>query len=618
MRRPQIVSGQCGEANDRSDHRSAGPGRRRPGRVPTPRVVGSVTSLLLVVATGVLFSTVASRPASAAWPEFGRAISDAPNDQQDARAASDGAGGAIVVWVDAGSGAVDLFAHHVLASGELDPAWPVSGRALLTDPAALPGPTQAFPVIVSDGAGGAIVAWQDGRSIATGVDVFAQHVLASGVLDSRWPANGAPLCTASGRQDDLAMVSDGAGGAIVTWMDARSGETGADIFAQHVLASGVADPNWKTDGTAVCTAPGRQVFPELDTDGSGGAIVTWSDPRDSATGFDIYAQHVPSTGEVDLAWPENGRALCTATGGQLLSTIVSDGAHGAIVAWTDERNLTPHIFAHHVLASGTVDRAFPVNGLAVAIAPNEQQRPILVSDDAGGAIVAWEDQRSGIHNMFAQHVLVSGAVDDRWPANGIALSTRSREQRAAVIVQDGAGGAIVTWEDGVVDIFAQHVLASGVLDPAFPPDGQPVIALPSVESNPSMVAAGPGGAIVTWTDSRSGSKDIYALQLATLVTTGVGDLEPREVSFAAPSPNPARDPIALRFRLPRDADVRLRIYDVAGREVRRLASGAQPAGEHTIRWDLRDEGGRAVGAGLYWARLDVGGQVLSRKLVALR
>ena len=42
-----------------------------------------------------------------------------------------------------------------------------------------------------------------------------------------------------------------------------------------------------------------------------------------------------------------------------------------------------------------------------------------------------------------------------------------REQNGAVIVPDGAGGAIVTWQDGATDIFAQHVLASGVLDPAF-------------------------------------------------------------------------------------------------------------------------------------------------------
>ena len=57
----------------------------------------------------------------------------------------------------------------------------------------------------------------------------------------------------------------------------------------------------------------------------GGAIITWFDPRDSATGFDIFAQHVPSTGEVDLAWPADGLALCTAPGGQFRPRIAGDG-----------------------------------------------------------------------------------------------------------------------------------------------------------------------------------------------------------------------------------------------------------------------------------------------------
>jgi hypothetical protein len=591
-----------------------------PRKETVMRNLGSINALLVIIAA--LSLTIDPRPAMAAWPAFGRAISAAPGSQDDAMAATDGAAGAIVTWVDAASGVVDLFAQHVLASGELDPAWPSGGRALLTDPSTLPGPSgsQVFPVIVSDGAGGAIVAWQDGRSLA-GTDVFAQHVLANGQIDGRWPANGTALCTFTGNQTSLAIASDGAGGALVTWMDGRSPATGIDIFAQHVLVSGEVDPDWKTDGAAVCTAPGRQARPQIDADGAGGAIVTWEDPRSSVTSFDIYAQHMLSSGLADLAWPTDGQALCTAPGGQLLPTIVSDGAHGAIVSWTDNRDPTPHIFAHHILASGALDRAWPVNGLVLVTAPIEQQLSILVSDGAGGAIVSWQDQRSGVHNMYAQHVRVTGVVDAGWPINGIALSSRPTEQNGAVIVPDGAGGAVVTWQDGGTDIFAQHVLASGVLDPAFPTAGQPVIALPSVENKPSMVAAGGGsGAIITWTDFRSGSSDIDALQLLTVVATaGVDDPGPsREVLLAAPRPNPARGSLALRFTLPRTTRVDLAIYDLAGRQVRQLVSEAQAAGDHSIGWDLRDDAGRAVGAGLFFARLDAEGRVLTQKVATLR
>src|SRR5262249_32681542 len=78
-------------------------------------------------------------------------------------------GGAIVVWQDLRDSKVQIFAGHVLVTGELDPRWPVGGRALLTDPAALANATggQGAPALVPDGQGGAIGAWLDKRALLT-------------------------------------------------------------------------------------------------------------------------------------------------------------------------------------------------------------------------------------------------------------------------------------------------------------------------------------------------------------------------------------------------------------------------------------------------------------------
>jgi hypothetical protein len=64
--------------------------------------------------------------------------------------------------------------------------------------------------------------------------------------------------------------------------------------------------------------------------------------------------------------------------------------------------------------------------------------------------------------------------------------------------------------------------------------------------------------------------------------------------------------------------VRLAIYDAAGRLVRELASGARDAGEYAETWDLRDAGGRAVRAGLYFARLETAGRTLVRRVAVTR
>jgi hypothetical protein len=471
---------------------------------------------LVRVVLALSVSFVASRDASAAWPEFGQAVCTEAHNQETPKITTDGAGGAIMTWQDFRSPIVNIFAQHVFATGDLDAAWPVNGRALLTDPLALTNASegQASPAIVADGAGGAIVAWEDGRSSVTQTDLFAQHVLPSGAVDGGWPANGAALAVLAGIQDRPAIVSDGAGGAIVTWTDTRPGATEIDVYAQHLLAAGRVDARWPVNGVAVSTAAGPQAFPAIAGDGAGGAIITWQDGRSSTTASDIYAQHVMSTGVVDPAWPANGRALSLAAGDQLNPTIVSDGLHGALVTWYDIRDGVHHIFAQRVLGSGAIAPGWPLDGRAVCTAAVEQINPVITSDGASGAIISWLDLRNGQnHNPFAQHVLASGSVDAAWPVNGRALSLSSGEEANASIVVDGAGGAIIAWEEDDF-IFAQHVQASGLLDPAFPVNGRFVRLLLTFQRNPDLVSDGAGSAIVAWSDTASGSSsDIYAMQV---------------------------------------------------------------------------------------------------------
>ena len=74
----------------------------------------------------------------------------------------------------------------------------------------------------------------------------------------------------------------------------------------------------------------------------------------------------------------------------------------------------------------------------------------------------------------------------------------------------------------------------------------------------------------------------------------------------------------IQFRLPRASKVRLRLYDVAGREIRRLVDGLADAGVHSVVWDGRDSTGRPAGAGIYFFELRVNEQRLVRRAVLLR
>src|SRR6059036_624922 len=97
----------------------------------------------------------------------------------------------------------------------------------------------------------------------------------AGPAHAQWTADGVALCTAANDQGAPQITADGAGGAIVTWQDLRSGR--GDIYAQRVNADGV--PQWTADGVALRTAAHHQDQPQITADGAGGAIVTWHDQR---------------------------------------------------------------------------------------------------------------------------------------------------------------------------------------------------------------------------------------------------------------------------------------------------------------------------------------------------
>lgn len=99
--------------------------------------------------------------------------------------------------------------------------------------------------------------------------------------------------------------------------------------------------------------------------------------------------------------------------------------------------------------------------------------------------------------------------------------------------------------------------------------------------------------------------------------TAVGDL-PAAFALLGAVPNPFNPMTTLRFQLPTEQDARLVVYDVQGRLVRTLWDGVRPAGINEVTWDGRDQRGRAVASGTYFARLSAEGHSSVKSLVLVR
>ncbi len=377
-----------------------------------------------------------------------------------------------------------------LVSPNANAQWAINGVA----PCSKVGAQQA-PAIASDGAGGAIIAWGDASNGS--YDIYASRIAPTG--NTVWCAS---ICTAAGDQFNPRIIADGAGGAIMVWEDVRNATW--DIFAQLVDASGKTV--WTNNGVAVCTATGTQERPVITSNGAGGAIMAWEDSRGGNA--DIYAARYDYDGK--RAWTTNGVALCTAANGQLIPSIASDGAGGAIVTWMDKRIgtvFTDDVYARRVSNTGTA--LWTADGVAVSTAGNNQNSPVVISDGAGGGIIAWQDRRSSRDDIYAQRINSSGT--SQWLSNGVALCTAAFDQDAPRIVSDGSGGAVVTWSDlrnGYSDVYARRIDNTGT--PMWTADGVALCTMPEIQTVFAMTTDGSGGAIVVWEDARDPTRDIYA------------------------------------------------------------------------------------------------------------
>ncbi|MCX5752813.1 MAG: T9SS type A sorting domain-containing protein [Candidatus Krumholzibacteria bacterium] len=84
------------------------------------------------------------------------------------------------------------------------------------------------------------------------------------------------------------------------------------------------------------------------------------------------------------------------------------------------------------------------------------------------------------------------------------------------------------------------------------------------------------------------------------------------------SPNPFNPSTTISYYLPERMRVRLDVYDVSGRLVARLADEEQERGNKTVQWDGRGMHGGRVSSGVYYYRLQVGKEAISRTMVLMR
>jgi hypothetical protein len=244
------------------------------------------------------------------WEPGGRVLVSQPVGSSIPQVVADGAGGILIVWTTPNSDAGRVYVLRCDANGDPVSGWPVAGRRVSTTES---GQTNAcFATTPS----GVIIAWEDRRG--ADLDLYAQHVMLDGTIANGWQATGLAISAKTGDQSVPAAVSDGAGGAVLAWIDAGG------LFTVRITGTGAVATGWTPGGSMVAdNVLGR---PQVAADRAGGAYFTWI--RHLLD--DVRAQHLGADGAVAPGWPTEAAELGFAADVPL---IAPTGTNAAIVVW---------------------------------------------------------------------------------------------------------------------------------------------------------------------------------------------------------------------------------------------------------------------------------------------
>lgn len=225
------------------------------------------------------------------------------------------------------------------------------------------------------------------------------------------------------------------------------------------------------------------------------------------------------------AWNPNGVTIKSTSTPIPEIVAVRDLAGGAIVAWregTAGPGTTGVLRAQHVLATGAIDPAWPADGMMVCDTPVNAATFQILPDAAGGAYVAWQENR----NWRMTRITAQGVVASGW-------STRGRSLIGAYsmsFIADGEGGVFaagstlgsLSADYSVIQLL--HVRSDGTNAPGYPATGRTVVGGDPVltwDIWPSLALAPDGGVFLAWASWSQDEEAVpSAMRLVRLTSAG--------------------------------------------------------------------------------------------------
>jgi hypothetical protein len=238
----------------------------------------------------------------------------------------------------------------------------------------------------------------------------------------------------------LELTHDAAGNVFILWVQ--------DIFWGIQKLGPDGQQQWGTDGVIPFAEMSGVLCESLVSDGAGGMIVLCATrPKTADTSAEgetaLIAQHFDAQGE--LLWPDGGLRLGTLAEAADASTLVTDGAGGAVAAW---QSATGGIAAQRVSGEGQL----LWESSEVEVFSERRPFSLAAGSEPGEALLVWTEPERRKNNvtiirLCAQKLDPDGSLV--WDDTGVVFTTlESASTSLPLILPNGEGGAWITWAAG--------------------------------------------------------------------------------------------------------------------------------------------------------------------------
>lgn len=260
----------------------------------------------------------------------------------------------------------------------------------------------------------------------------------------------------------------------------------------------------------------------------------------------------------------------------------------------------------------------------LVFSPALASQPSLTSTYTGRLHLTWRDNRDGNNEIYYKEYRPGLG----WDPVDVRLTINTATQSDPYVDADPSNNVYLVWTDqrnGSLnpDIFYQE-RTGGVWRGEVPLVYAATDSSNSIQQFPGITHDAGGSLYVAWTDQRLPStppaknKDVYYKYGTGFVTGVETSVAPSLTRLLRNYPNPFNPATKIVFRLDRDSEATLRIFDVNGRLVRTLVDSYLASGSRTVEWDGRDDQGRSLASGTYYMRLQAGGEYVNKSLNLLK